>query len=64
MVFKHASRPDYDWIGLIISRRGCVSRRGPSTHLMESRLRDFALNLPRICGQIYAQTATLVYSED
>jgi hypothetical protein len=62
MIFIYASSFIYYRIDLMINRRGSITRSGFSTHLMQSKRKDLAIDLPRVCGQIYAETGTLIYS--
>jgi hypothetical protein len=63
VIFKYASRPTEGCVELYYNRFGHVSRRGLSTYGKKSELKDIAIRLPGVCRQIYAETATLVYSE-
>lgn len=64
MIFKLASGSTCSWIGLYFNRRGLISRSTSSTQGCKLDIDDIAVNLPRVCRQIYAETATMVYSEN
>jgi hypothetical protein len=65
MIFKYASIPDWsNWIGCYFNERHLISRSTTSTRAHPDEIRELAISLPRVCRQIYAETATLIYSEN
>lgn len=65
MVFEFAVRSTRpNWIALCYNHRGLLSRSGTSTRANKSDLRGIAISVPRVCRQIYSETATLLYSEN
>ncbi|KAH5409330.1 hypothetical protein HBI46_172550 [Parastagonospora nodorum] len=65
MIFQYASVPDFpNWIGCYFNARHLISRSTTSTRAHPDHLKQLAISLPRVCRQIYAETATLIYSEN
>jgi hypothetical protein len=68
MIFKYALTPRSSrrniWVGLYYNQRGRISRSGTSTHASRGILKDLAIALPRVCRQIYVETALVLYSEN
>mgnify|MGYP004510318145 CR=1 FL=1 len=63
MIFRYAMRSRFD-IELYDNRRGELSRSGNSTRPPKSLPRFLGLSLPRVCRQIYSETATMVFREN
>jgi len=65
MIFKYASIPDWSsWIGCYFNERHFISRSAISSRAHPDEIQELAISLPRVCRQIYAETATLTYSEN
>ena len=63
MIWKFALRPTYGFIGLYHNRCGRLSRSGTSTMISKWERKELAISLPRVCCQIYSETATTLYSQ-
>jgi hypothetical protein len=51
-------------IYLLNNKKGIPSASGTSAYASRSAMKRLAISLPRVCRQIYAETATFVYSEN
>jgi hypothetical protein len=60
MIFKHASTASRHWLKIRAYGRGSERWLGAR----EDDRYGLAINLPRTCRQIYAETATLMYSQN
>jgi hypothetical protein len=65
MIYKYALTPKRAVrVGLYYNRRGRISRSGYSAYARKGIAQDLAVALPRVCRQIYTETATMLYSEN
>ncbi|KAI8940032.1 hypothetical protein NX059_003754 [Plenodomus lindquistii] len=63
-IFCIAMTAQHRNISLCFSSQGRVSRSMKSSHPDSELTKEIALALPRVCRQIYFETATLLYSEN
>jgi hypothetical protein len=70
MIFKYAAQKDDEYWGyprgirLIFNKLGKISHSGTSVYEPRSTPKNTSVGLPRVCRQIYAETAKLTYSEN
>jgi hypothetical protein len=65
MIYKYALTPKRaNRVGLYYNRRSRISRSGYSAYAHKDIAQELAVALPRVCRQIYTETATMLYHEN